>query len=409
MQVGLLTIGNELLSGVTVNTNASWIGQQLLLSGYPLRTSLVVGDPVGEIRRGLDTLWKEHDVVITTGGLGPTHDDRTVEVMAEFFQSDVEFHAGTFERLTSRLSERNIEITERHRQQCMLPVEAEIIPNHHGTAPAMYFQQDNKHAFCLPGVPYEMKQLVSGELLPRLQSIETHKVHTRIIRTIGVPESTLYNMVKDEVDYLNDNMVAFLPHGYGVDIRLMADESYMTDSEINTLVQRLKLKVGKPVFAEEDKSLAEVIGKMLGNESLTLAVAESCTGGMLSHEITNVSGSSDYFLAGYITYSNQSKIDELAVPQEEIEQFGAVSTQVAASMAKGARNASGADVALSTTGIAGPTGGTDEKPVGLVYIGYAAKDRVVIKKFEFSEDRRLNKKRSVYAALDLLRTELLDR
>ena len=408
MRVGLLTIGNELLSGVTVNTNAAWLGQQLLLNGFPVTTSLVVGDPVDEIRRGLDALWNQHDAIITTGGLGPTHDDRTVEVIAEFFNSDLEFHEKTFERLKSRLAKRDIEITERHREQCMLPVDAEIIPNKQGTARAMYFEKEGKHAFCLPGVPHEMKSMVSEEILPRLKRLETRKVHTRIIRTVGVPESTLYNLVENQIEGLQDNMIAFLPHGYGVDIRLIADETDMNESMLDQLVSDLKATVGQPAYAEEDVPLAAVIGDMLRERDLTLATAESCTGGMLADEVTNISGSSDYFLTGYVTYSNEAKIRELSVPEELIIRHGAVSEQVAASMAAGAVKATGSRTALSTTGIAGPTGGTEEKPVGLVYIGCAIDDDVTVRKFEFSDDRRLNKMRSVYAALNLLRTQLLN-
>lgn len=407
LRVGLLTIGNELLSGVTVNTNAAWIGQQLLLNGFPVQTSLVVGDPVDEIRRGLKALWNQHDVVITTGGLGPTHDDRTVEVLADFFNSDLEFNEDTFERLKSRLSKRDIEITERHKEQCMLPVDAEIIPNSQGTAPAMYFEQNGRHAFCLPGVPHEMKSMVSDEILPRLQRLEIRKVHTRIIRTVGVPESTLYNMVQDQIGQFPDNMTAFLPHGYGVDIRLMADETEMSVSDLDQLVSDLKATVGQPVYAEEDVSLSAVTGDMLRKRELSLATAESCTGGMLADEVTNIPGSSDYFLAGYISYSNEAKMRDLSVPEELIIQQGAVSEQVAASMALGALKVSGSQTALSTTGIAGPTGGTEEKPVGLVYIGCAIHGDVTVRKFEFSDDRRLNKMRSVYAALNLLRIQLL--
>jgi nicotinamide-nucleotide amidase len=291
----------------------------------------------------------------------------------------------------------------------MLPVDAEIIPNKRGTAPAMYFEKDGRHAFCLPGVPHEMKNMVSGDILPRLRQLETRKVHTRIIRTVGVPESTLYNMVKHHIEDLPENVTAFLPHGYGVDIRLLADETDMSESRMNQLARNIKATVGQPVYAEEDVPLSAVIGEMLRDRELTLATAESCTGGMLADEVTNISGSSNYFLAGYITYSNEAKMRELSVPEDLLIQHGAVSEEVAASMATGALKASGAGTALSTTGIAGPTGGTKEKPVGLVYIGCAIGEDVIVRKHEFSDDRRLNKMRSVYAALNLLRTQLFNR
>lgn len=409
MKCGLLTIGNELLSGVTVNTNASWLGNQMLINGMPVQTSMVVGDSVNELRRGLNYIWENHDIVITTGGLGPTHDDRTVRVIADFFGTSMEFHKETFRRLKNRLSSRDIEITERHRNQCMLPKSAEIIPNESGTAPAMHFTAENKHMFCLPGVPFEMKHLMETAVLPRLKEVSGRVIFTRVLRTVGVPESTLYNTVKAKIEHLPEDMVAFLPHGYGVDIRIMADNNDMSEESMDGLIAELKGEIGTPVYAEQDETMASVIGKMLKKRKFSLATAESCTGGLLADELTNVSGSSEYFLEGLVTYSNKAKINELNVPGELIESHGAVSEEVAHAMARGVLDLTGSDTALSTTGIAGPTGGSDEKPVGLVYIGCGMKDNIMVNRFVFTKDRRLNKVRSVYAAMNMLRLELLRR
>ncbi|HKJ66963.1 MAG TPA: competence/damage-inducible protein A [bacterium] len=406
MKIALLTIGDELLSGVTVNTNAAWLGNQLMEHGFPVDECVTVGDETSRIRRSLKYLWESHELVIVTGGLGPTRDDVTPRAVAEFFHSKLVFHEPTFDSLKQRLTSRGIEITEQHKQQSMVPEKAEILANDSGTAPVLHFRQDGRELFCLPGVPYEMKHLVQSLILPMLEQKQAVKYVTRLIRTAGVPESTLFHQVEDIIHHLPDGTVAFLPHIYGVDIRLILDESAAQKYQLPAVVKDIRERLGSVVYTDREETLPAVVGNLLRERELTLATVESCTGGLLADEITNIPGSSDYFLEGVVTYSNPSKIQRLGVPEELLREHGAVSEQVARAMTEGIRRSSGADTALATTGIAGPTGGTSTKPVGLVFIGYAIGETVNVRRFEFGGDRELNKARAVYAALNLLRLEL---
>lgn len=406
MKVSLLTIGNELLSGVTINTNASWLGQELLEHGFPVTESLTIGDDREQILHSLKYLWESSDILFTTGGLGPTSDDITTEVIAEFFGSELVFHEPTFQRLRQRLSSHHIEITEQHKRQSLVPGDADIIANDSGTAPVIHYARDGKHLFCLPGVPFEMKHLVHFQILPLLSEVKGQHYSTRLIRTSGVPESTIAREIADLVEPLPFGSVAYLPHVFGVDVRLIAEATKENEARLHQVTDNITHRLGQVVYTVADEPLAAVVGRELKQRKFTVSTAESCTGGLLADELTNVSGSSDYFTEGFVTYSNRAKMDRLQVPGDLIEQHGAVSEEVAEAMAKGALQTAGTSTALSTTGIAGPTGGTETKPVGLIYIGCAVQDRVTTKRFVFGKDRRLNKERAVYAALNMLRLEL---
>jgi len=408
MKTALLTIGNELLSGVTVNTNASWLGRELLEQGFPVEETLTIGDNRPQILHALRYLWGAADIILTTGGLGPTSDDITMEVVAEFFGSDLVFHEPTFQHLKERLSSHKIEITEQHKQQSLVPQDAEIITNKAGTAPLIHYAREGKHLFCLPGIPYEMKHLVRHQIIPLLSEEQGRHSLTRLIRTSGVPESTIAREIAEIVDPLPAGAVAYLPHVFGVDIRLIADDTAENATRLQEITRAITNRLGKIVYTEQDESLAAVVGRELRQRTFTVSTAESCTGGLLADEFTNISGSSDYFMEGFITYGNQAKTDRLQVSGDLIERHGAVSEAVAEAMVRGALQAAGTDAALATTGIAGPTGGTDAKPVGLVYIGCGIRGRVQTKRFVFGQDRRLNKERAVWAALNMLRLALQD-
>ncbi len=365
---------------------------------------MTVGDSGTEIRSAIEHLWNQNDIIIVTGGLGPTHDDITKNVIADYFGSSLQLHEPTLKILSERLSRRNIPITDQHKEQAMLPEDAEVIPNHVGTAAGFHYNRDSKHLFCAPGVPREMQEMVDQEILPRLNELRGEPIETRILRTAGVPESELYKHVKDLVDPLPPSMVAFLPHIFGVDIRLISKNQPQIDAAMRAIQQRL----GSSVYSTENRTLNAVIGDLLRERKFTIATAESCTGGLLADTLTDVPGSSDYFQRGFVTYSNQSKIDELGVPEAIIVEHGAVSEGVARAMALGAQEAANTDIAVSTTGIAGPGGGTVEKPIGLVYISIAIAETVEVYKYQFGADRRMNKERTVYTALNRLRLKLSD-
>jgi len=404
LKTALLTIGNELLSGVIDNTNASWLGRTFLENGFAVAQVLTVGDAAEEIRSAIRHLWENHDVIIVTGGLGPTHDDVTKTVVAEHFGSELKLHEPTLKILSERLSKRDIPVTEQHKEQAMLPTDADVIPNHSGTAAGIHYNRDGKHLFCTPGVPHEMQVMVEQEILPRLNELRAEPIETRILRTAGVPESELYKRVKDLVDPLPPSMVAFLPHVFGVDIRLIANNQ----ENIDTIMKAIHQRLGSAVYSTENRTLNAVVGDLLRERKFTIATAESCTGGLLADPFTDFAGSSDYFQRGYVTYSNQSKMDELDVPEKMLIEQGAVSEEVARAMARGAQKAAQVDIAVSTTGIAGPGGSTVEKPVGLVYISIAIADNVEVFKYQFGNERRINKERTVYTALNRLRLKLSD-
>ena len=405
MNTAVLTIGNELLTGATVNTNASWLGRRLFAAGFPVRESVAVRDQQPAIEGALRYLWENHDLILLTGGLGPTHDDVTLSAVSEFFGSPLRFHEPTFDAISEQLTARDIPVTEGHRKQAMLPELADIIPNPAGTAPALRFSTGGKYIYALPGVPHEMREVFSVRVLPEIRKLGANKFTSYLFRTVGLPESEVYNEVEELVERLPEETVAFLPGEYGVDVRLLFPGEDLSGLE-KEVVEGIRKRLAGAIYSEADESLAAVVGERLRTGGLSLSTAESCTGGLLADAITDIPGSSDYFMAGFVTYSNQSKEQTLGVPGGLIREYGAVSAQVAEAMAAGALEAANTETAVSTTGIAGPTGGTQEKPVGLVYVGCAARDTVISQRFRFTGQRRLNKERTVAAALNLLRTQI---
>ncbi len=406
MKITILTIGDELLKGVTVNANASWLGQKFLKAGYPLTEIITVGDDIKSIMENLKYLWRRSDLILTTGGLGPTNDDVTIRALADFFNERLIFHQPTYEKLKTRLETKSIEITEEHKRQCLVPESVEVINNKSGTAPLLHFNKNCVDLYALPGVPFEMQRLVETEILPRVTRGQGSSIATRLVRTAGVAESSLFKDLRDIISPLPDGTVAFLPHIYGVDIRFLFDTSQFTELDIDRILSGIRTKLQEVIYTDSEESLSAVVGQKLSERGFTLSTAESCTGGLLADEVTNTPGSSDYYIEGFITYSNQAKIKRLGITERIISIYGAVSEEVAAAMAKGAQDITGTDIALSTTGIAGPGGGTREKPVGLVYIGFAAKNDVKVWRFQLGSDRQLNKKRTVYTALNMLRLNL---
>lgn len=410
MTCELISIGDELLIGQTINTNAAWIGQKLSEIGVELRWITTVGDDAEDLRSALDLAMGRVDLVITTGGLGPTHDDITKQVVTEYFGGGYVFRPEILERIRKAFERRGFEMPEVNEEQARVPKKAEIIPNPVGSAPGFIFRRNGKTCIVLPGVPAEMKAMMTETVLPMLEKVGGgRKIIHRNLHTTGVPESALYQKVGDLTPIRQTVRVAFLPKFTGVDIRLtaVADTREECLGRIRRAEEWLLPSLGEAFYGVDDQTLEGVVAELLFEQRKTLAVAESCTGGLLAHRLTNISGSSNYFERGLITYSNRSKIELLGVPEEVIATHGAVSRETAEAMARGVRERSGTDLGLSTTGIAGPTGGTPTKPVGLIYIGIASAEGVQVEKHQFTKDRLLNKERGAQAALDLLRRHLL--
>jgi nicotinamide-nucleotide amidase len=359
------------------------------------------------LKAALAQAMQRSEIVIMTGGLGPTHDDITRNVAAEFFESGFVYKPEILDRLKAAFAARGIKMAAANEVQAQVPEKAKIIDNPVGTAPGLLFEQDGKKGIILPGVPSEMRAMCEAAVFPMLKG-RGRTIVQKTIRTTGIPESNLFERLGDINELEKMAKVAFLPKSAGVDVRLTVKGEDPRDCEtrLAAAVQIIQQKVGEFIYGHEDEELEAVVARLLFETQMTIAVAESCTGGLLANKLTNIPGSSGYFERGVVAYSNQSKMELLGVPAETLEKFGAVSAETAVAMAEGIRKISGADFGVSTTGIAGPTGGSAEKPVGLVYIGFAKQGGSYSKKFLFINDRITNKERTVQAALNLLRKEL---
>ena len=405
MNAWIISIGNELLIGQTVNTNASWMGQRLGEIGVRVERVIMVGDDEAAIREALDEAMQKADVTLITGGLGPTHDDVTKQVVTEYFGGTLKFHPEILERLRKAFKKRGFEMPAVNENQAWLPDNARILPNNLGSAQGMLFEKSGRRCIVMPGVPREMKFIMENSVLPMLQesiSGEALLIHTW--RTTGVPESVLFERLEDIPTIERYGKLAFLPKYCGVDVRITIHASSMSEAQQRLKeVEKLILdKIGKYIYATGDTPLEQVVGEMLTAKRLTLAVAESCTGGLVCDRITNIPGSSNYFLGGVVAYSNEQKVSRLGVSEETLQRYGAVSEQTAMEMASGVRETTHADIGISTTGIAGPGGATPNKPVGLVYIGLSTAKQTRAQRFTFGEDRLINKERFTYAALQQL-------
>ncbi len=403
MNAALITIGNELLSGFTVNTNASWIGLELGKIGIEITVHHTIQDNKRDIIFELEKLSKKASAVIVTGGLGPTHDDVTASAFYSYFDDSPVFDEEYWNDLTDRFSKINYKIPDVNRNQAMKPQKGEVIQNELGSARGLYFKKGGCHIFALPGVPKEMKAMINDSVIPILKDQVTNPLITRTIRTTGIPESALAEKINEKIkiDY-SQCSVAFLPKLTGVDIRL----SCRNIKIIQDIEEILKPVIKKYVYGYDDVSLEEVVGNRLRELGLTLATAESCTGGLLGHRITGVSGSSDYYLGGVVSYNNKAKMELLGVKKQTLEKFGSVSEETVREMAQGVKSLFKTDLGISISGIAGPTGGSPEKPVGLIYIGLSSEKEVTIKKFNFFRDRDSNKRISSQVALNMIRLAL---
>ena len=401
MNAGIISVGNELLMGFTLDSNSTWIARKLLDLGIKVDLKLTIADNEGEILEAFKTLSSRCDVILCTGGLGPTSDDVTKSAYCDFIQAGLELNEDYLEELKKKFEDRQLVMSDSNREQAMVPDKGETIPNSLGSALGLKYVDEENHIYVMPGVPSEMKRMMDETVLPELEQLPRDELHVTTIRLTGIMESALYDQVKD---LLNDNIVkvSFLPGFLGVDVRLMSRDK---DSLLELSGQFFD-RLGNYVYAEDWETLEDAVGRLLIERGLTLATAESCTGGLLGNRITNVAGSSEYYLGGIVSYSDAAKMNLLGVSQETLKEFGAVSEETAQEMAAGARRVLQSDVGVSITGIAGPTGGTEDKPVGLVYIAVDVAGDVAVRKFVFSEDRRYNKELSAQAALNLVRMSM---
>ncbi len=412
MKAEIITIGDEILIGQIIDTNSAWIADQFNFNGIEIYQITSVSDEHNHIVEALKNAAEKVDLVIITGGLGPTKDDITKNTLCEYFDTKLTFHEPTFNHIKIRFSKLNIDINKLNRDQALVPENCTVLFNKVGTAPGMWFEKDETIFVSIPGVPFEMKYLVEHEILPRLlESGKTKAISHKTVLTQGIPESMLAVKLEDWENALPKNIkLAYLPNPMSVRLRLSAmgnNEALLKDL-IEEQIQKLQQIIPESIFGFDKETMAEVIGRMLKSKGKKLAVAESCTGGFISHLITSIPGSSGFFNGSVVAYSNQIKENILGIDSNIISEFGAVSEQVAKEMALGVRQILNSDYAVATTGIAGPTGGSDDKSVGTVWIAIAYGNKVFAKKFVFGNNRERNIIRSSQTALQILRRVILE-
>ena len=405
----ILTIGDELLIGQTIDTNSAWMATVLNQAGIAVKRRVAVGDDWNEIWEALTTEGKAADIVLITGGLGPTSDDITKPLLCEFFGGKMVRDQAALDNVVEIFSKKlNRPLLERNLKQADVPDNCRVIQNKRGTAPGMWFEKDETIFVSMPGVPHEMKGMMAEDVIPTLVSrFKLSPVQHRTLLTAGIGESFLAELlVEFEAALPKDYKLAYLPNYGMVRMRLTGLDGTKDTEEIDALFEQLKALVKDHLVVDQDLTLQETIAKVLLEKKKTLAIAESCTGGYISHLITMLAGSSAYYLGGVVSYSNEMKIDVLGVDPDTIAQFGSVSVETAAQMAEGIRKQTGADYSLATSGIMGPTGGTPEKHVGFVCVAFSSSERKTTTTFQFRFDRKRNIELTAAHALDFLRKNM---
>lgn len=409
----VISIGDEILIGQIVNTNASYINDKLFSIGVQVKKVVTIGDNREDLFQELHDSMQNCDITLITGGLGPTHDDITKPILVEFFKDELVLDEEVLVKVRSIFESRNVEMPERNIGQAMKPSRSKVIWNDNGTAPGIYMEEIGRVFIAMPGVPFEMKAMMENSVLSLLKAKflqnPEYVLKNKTLLTTGIGESFLFESIGDIDALLKGQKMAFLPSPYGV--RLRIDVKAVTDSEADDEIKRIEkelyAKVGEYIYGENDDLLEKTVGDLLRNKGLTLATAESCTGGFISQRITDISGSSEYYKGGVISYSNEAKENIINVGRNTLMQYGAVSSETAVEMAVGVRKLMNADVGISATGIAGPTGATETKPVGLTYIAISIGDKVYSKELFLGDNRHRNRIRAAQAALNMLRKELL--
>ena len=397
MRVAVLTIGNELLSGKTINTNANWLSKKLSSIGSIITLHITIPDEQESIINSLDLLFSTQiDLIICTGGLGVTDDDITRDVIFSYFGSNEVFDKDYWAFLENKFLKFGYSLPDSNKSQAVSPDNGKVFSNPIGSARGLIYEKNNITLMVLPGVPSEMKAMFDSTISPWVEEKIDSKIFQINIRTTGIPESILFEKVKNIDLEENCHNIGYYPSVYGVDVRIAGEDL----EKIEKLKDDIRANINEYIYEIGDQNLEEVLIKKLKKKKMTISCAESCTGGLIGHRLTQVPGGSEVFNGGMITYSNESKINQLGITLKNIEDFGAVSEQVALEMAENIKNKFGTSIGVSTTGIAGPDGGSKSKPVGLVYVGYCDDKSLKVKRFNFSSSRESNKIRTSQAVLN---------
>lgn len=408
----IITIGDEILYGQILDTNSQWISDQLNTLGVKVVQKTAIGDVKAHILHTLEQALGRASIVIMTGGLGPTKDDMTKHTLAEFFGSDMVMHEEALALITAFFTKRGRPMLDANRDQAMIPSKAEYLQNDMGTAPGMWFTHHSGGVVVsLPGVPYEMRYLMETHVIPRIkQRFALPKIVHRYIRTVGIGESFIAHKVAEWEDALPEHIrLAYLPSVYQVKMRLTAIgvDQLALEQELDAQIAAVRPQIGHYAYSLQNIDLNEFVANTLVGQKLTLATAESCTGGAIAALITSQPGSSRFFIGSVVAYDNAVKVSELGVTEEILQKHGAVSESTVAAMAEGVRQKFGSSVALATSGIAGPDGGSKDKPVGTIWIACAHSGGTATKLLQLAGSRENNIRATVLASLDLLRLTLL--
>lgn len=413
MKCEVISIGDELLIGQTINTNASWIGEQINILGFTISHCLVISDLKNDIINALDQAYKRSDIIIITGGLGPTNDDITKHTLTEYFNTSLMLNIEIEKNIIDYFTNRNLPILQSNRDQALIPKSCQVLPNSRGSASGMWFEKNGVVFISLPGVPYEMKGIMNDHVFSKLLALKEDEniIINKTIRTHGMGESFLAEVIKSwEKKLANENIkLAYLPSPGIVKLRLsiIGKDRKSSEEKLNSYILKLKKLIPEQIYGYDTDTMEGVVSNLLKEKKYTLSTAESCTGGNISKMITSISGSSSFFNGSVVTYTNKSKSQLLDVNSQVIEKYGAVSQQVVEQMAKNVRLKFDSDFGISTSGIAGPTGGTADKPVGTVWIAVASEKKVISKKLNLGYNRERNIHVSSLSVLNLLRLELI--
>jgi nicotinamide-nucleotide amidase len=411
MLAEIITIGDELLIGQVIDTNSAWMAEQLNLIGIRIHQITSISDNQEHILKTLREASSRVQLILITGGLGPTKDDITKQTLCKYFNTSLVFSEEAYKNVENLFYHRGVTVTEINRLQAMVPANCRVLPNVNGTAPCMWFEKDDCIYVAMPGVPFEMKAIMEQEVIPQLLHKQNQVIIHRTILTEGVGESMLASIIEPWEDSLPEFIkLAYLPQPGMVRLRLTA---YGTDGKIlweaiNKAEKELIPLAGKYIFGFDDDTMESVVGQLLRQKGMTLSTAESCTGGNIAQLITSIAGSSDYFKGSVVAYSNEIKEKLLGVPQQTLVDHGAVSEQTVIAMAEGIRKRFDTDYSIAVSGIAGPGGGTDEKPVGTTWIAVSTPTETIARKFLLGDHRGRNIRKASLAALNMLRVKLIE-
>ena len=390
MKTAILSVGTEILFGQIVNTNTVYLSQQMNMMGFDVMYHYTVGDNPKRVEEMIDLAFQDCDLILTTGGLGPTQDDLTKEVACKALDDTLVMMDDVLEEITKYFKTLGREMTENNKKQAIMPSRATVFHNDAGTAPGFALEKDGKYIICMPGPPREMKRMFQKSVVPFLQSMIDGALYYRQIRFFGIGESMLETQLLDLIDNQTDPTLATYAKEGECSLRIASKRATEEEAEhaVDEMLEMVKERVGHYIYSCDDEELAQVVADRLMEQGLTLSSAESCTGGMFASTMTDIPGISQCFDRGLVTYSNQAKMEELGVSAGTLEKFGAVSEETALEMVEGLKRVSGSDVCISVTGIAGPGGGSEEKPVGLVYIGFSYGDKKICKKIQMRNVNR---------------------